>query len=160
MWTLPAPVMIFHFQLLRCQLPNPKVDKNQLTAYLEGNEEEINFYFQGEARLQGFQRDSDMAAVESRQNKIGDELVDDPSVERQRERIKQSVANRVNLLRAQVKTIQSDRKGAAAGWLATIDGMWKGLEFELLKMVPLDAQRHDKLINWCQESWQTSQTGH
>ncbi len=119
--------------------------KNQLTAYLEGNEEEINFYFQGEARLQGFQRDSDMAAVESRQNKIGDELVDDPSVERQRERIKQSVANRVNLLRAQVKTIQSDRKGAAAGWLATIDGLWKGLEFELLEMVPLDAQRKKDL---------------
>ena len=105
----------------------------QLEYFLSANEEEINYYFLGEDRLDGFQRDFVSTNTDSTSDSGKDEVRDS--------RMKQA-AKKVNLLRDQVETIKYDRISAAAGWLATIDSYWEGFEYELLHLANLsDAQK-------------------
>ena len=105
----------------------------QLEYFLSANEEEINYYFLGEDRLDGFQRDFVSTNTDSTSDSGKDEVRDS--------RMKQA-AKKVNLLREQVETIKYDRISAAAGWLATIDSYWEGFEHELLHLANLsDAQK-------------------
>jgi len=108
-----------------------------LKDYLTVNEEEINYYFEGESRLQGFRRDYEIANVESTDSEITED--------RERTRRMEQAAKNVNLLREQVDTIASDRKSKVAEWLGTIDGLWKGFEFDLLDMVPLENEKKKEL---------------
>lgn len=109
--------------------------KSRLINYFAANEEEINYHFLTEDRLDGFQRDfqstkpdaAGMAADNEREN-----------------RMKQAAEN-VNRLRDQIDSIESDRKKAAAAWLAAIEGLWEGFEMELLNMVPLDDETQARL---------------
>ena len=105
----------------------------QLEYFLSANEEEINYYFLGEDRLDGFQRDFVSTNTDSTSDSGKDEVRDS--------RMKQA-AKKVNLLREQVETIKYDRISAAAGWLATIDSYWEGFGHELLHLANLsDAQK-------------------
>ncbi|MEE2640125.1 MAG: TQO small subunit DoxD [Planctomycetota bacterium] len=105
----------------------------QLEYFLSANEEEINYYFLGEDRLDGFQRDFVSTNTDSTSDSGKDEVRDS--------RMKQA-AKKVNLLRDQVETIKYDRISAAAGWLATIDSYWEGFEYELLHLANLsDGQK-------------------
>lgn len=110
--------------------------KDELRAFLANNEEEINYYFQGEDRLDGFQRDYEITNVES---------VSDTAKDTVRERRMKSAAKNVGLLRDQIKDIESDRQKALNGWLATVDDLWSGFEYELLNMVQLDDERKKQL---------------
>lgn len=109
--------------------------KEQLLDYLAAYEEDINFYFLGEERLEGFKRDYNSTKVTSGSS----------AEERIRKAKMRQAARNVNLLRDQVDTIQSDRWKAAGQWLAAIDGLWAGFEYELLNMVPLDEERQAEL---------------
>ncbi|MEC9092943.1 MAG: TQO small subunit DoxD [Planctomycetota bacterium] len=108
----------------------------RLEYFLAVNEEEINYYFLGAERLDGFRRDYDMTNADT---------ASESSQESYRKSRMKKAANKVPLLRDQVKTIGSERSSAANGWLATIDGLWEGFEFELLSMVPLDSSRTQEL---------------
>lgn len=108
--------------------------KNQLIQFFDSYEEDINFYFLGEKRLDGFQRDLDSSvSAKGGTSERGGAA-----------RMRKAAAN-VSLLKYQVDTIESDRKKEAASWLATVDGLWEGLEFELLNMVPLSDDRKAEL---------------
>ena len=105
-----------------------------LQDFLTVNEEEINYYFMGESRLEGFERDYEIADVDGTLSEFDEDNV--------RTRKMKKVADNVNLLRQQVETISSDRKKVLAGWLAEIDGFWAGFRSELLSIVELsDAKR-------------------
>ena len=109
--------------------------KTRLTDYLAAYEEDINFHFMTEDRLEGFDRDYQSAEVDG----------DGARADNQREVRMKDAAENVNLLRGQVDTIRSDRNKAAAQWLADIEGLWEGFEYELLNMVPLDDVRKSEL---------------
>ncbi len=107
---------------------------DMLQDYLAANEEEINYYFIGESRLEGFERDYEIAEVDESLSGVDEDSV--------RTRKMKKAADNVNLLRQQVETISYDRKKVLAGWLAEIDGFWAGFQSELLSMVELsDAKR-------------------
>lgn len=108
-----------------------------LNEYLAANEEEINYYFQGETRLEGFNRDYEISDV--------DDSLSDSAADAVRTRKMKAAAGNVNLLRQQVETISYDRKKVLGGWLAEVDGLWTGLQSDLLAMVDLDDSLRAKL---------------
>ena len=88
--------------------------EKQLTEYLEANRDEILAYFKGEERNDGFDRDG-------------------PN--------RKDVANSVESLMGQVKSIQTDRQKKAAGWLRDIENMWNGLEHDLNQLATTEQKR-------------------
>ena len=108
-----------------------------MNEYLNANEEEINYYFQGETRLEGFNRDYEIADI--------DDSLSESEADAARTRRMKAAAGKVNLLRQQVETISYDRKKVLGGWLAEVDGLWTGFESELLAMVDLNDSLRAKL---------------
>lgn len=108
-----------------------------LNEYLAANEEEINYYFQGETRLEGFNRDYEISDV--------DDSLSETAADAVRTKKMKAAAGNVNLLRQQVETISYDRKKVLGGWLAEVDGLWTGLQSDLLAMVDLDDSLQAKL---------------
>lgn len=109
--------------------------KQRLIDYLAANEEDINYHFLTESRLSGFQRDYQASEVSG----------NGTSAENRRDARMKEAAENVNLLRDQVKSIETDRKKAAGQWLSAIEGLWEGFEFELLNMVPVEDGLKDRL---------------
>lgn len=109
--------------------------RSKLLDFFAENEEEINYFFLGEDRLDGFERDYASTRVDGG---LGSE-------DAIRETHMKKTARNVNRLREQIETIESERNSKAAQWLATVDDLWEGFEYELLNMVPLDDARQSEL---------------